>query len=186
MSRRLIFSFLLVLAAVAWSVPAPATQKDPKLDVLFAALKRADDPASAQLLEQQIWALWMQIDDTESSRLLDVGTAAMANRQYGAALSSFTALIARAPDFAEAWNKRATVYWLLDDAESSMRDIQQTLALEPRHFGALSGMALIFTERDRPAEAIKAYEAALAIDPFLPGIKDDIEMLKQRLKGEPL
>ncbi len=184
--RHLCCRLLLVLLALAWNGPASATQKDPHLDVLFAALERAEDPGSAALLEAQIWALWMRIDDERASQLLDVGTTAMANHDYGTALESFNALIARAPDFAEAWNKRATVYWLLGDDVASMRDIQQTLALEPRHFGALSGMGLILTEKNRPAEAIKAYEAALALDPFLSGAKDAVAMLKRRLKGEPL
>ncbi len=92
-------------------------------------------------------------------------------------------MVDQAPAFAEAWNKRATVLYLMGRLDESVLDIQQTLALEPRHFGALSGLALIYDALEEPAAALRSLEAALAINPHLGGSKERIDQLREKVKG---
>ena len=101
-----------------------------------------------------------------------------------AALEHFTRVIEALPDFAEGWNKRATVNYLLGRFDASVIDIQKTLTLEPRHFGALSGMALINLSLDREREALKAFEAAMRVHPYLPGAETHIRELREKIRGK--
>ena len=98
----------------------------------------------------------------------------------------FTSIIAAAPEFAEAWNKRATVYFLMGAYDLSKRDIAQTVAREPQHFGALSGLGLVETHIGNYDAALKAYEKAAKIHPFLEGYEDMVGRLKKLAKGTPL
>jgi len=90
------------------------------------------------------------------------------------------------PDFAEAWNKRATVYFLIDDYAASIADIRQTLALEPRHFGALAGLGMIFQAMDRKNDAIQVFERALEINPQLDKVREALEELKKETAGDDI
>lgn len=173
-----------VLAVLAG--PTLANQDDARLDRLFEQLAAAEDPVVARILEQRIWAIWGEIDDADSQTLLERGSVAMANNNYGEALASFDELVEREPDFAEGWNKRATLYWILGDNDASVRDIERTLTLEPRHFGALSGFGLILMAEGRNAAALGSFQAALALNPFLPAARHHILLLQQELGGEPL
>ncbi len=164
---------------------APADQKDPRLDPLFAALGTAD-AVEAQAIEQRIWAIWSETPDPEARTLLEVGSVAMANRDHRIARAAFDALVAEAPEFAEGWNKRATLLWLVGEDVASVRDIQRTLALEPRHFGALSGLGLILMARGEAERALQAFEAALAIHPTLAGARQHAERLRRERGGAPL
>ena len=101
------------------------------------------------------------------------------------ARAAFDLLVAREPGFAEAWNKRATLLYLVGDDDGSIADIQRTLALEPRHFGALSGLGLIFARQERPAQALHSLEAALAVHPQLPGGRARADELKEETAGDP-
>jgi tetratricopeptide (TPR) repeat protein len=168
------------------ALPARADQTDPRLPGLFARLGAAKDLVEARAAEATIWEIWGETLDAESAELLAQGSAAMASRAWSTAMQRFDALVAREPNFAEAWNKRATLYYLIGDYPRSVADIQKTLALEPRHFGALSGLGLIFMTIGRPQPALESFEAALAIHPFLPGARQNIEALRQQLGGEEL
>jgi tetratricopeptide (TPR) repeat protein len=117
---------------------------------------------------------------------MEEGTDAMAVQDYKTALADFTRMVTIAPDFAEGWNKRATVLWLLGDYEGSMADVDKTLALEPRHFGALWGLGTMDAALDREEEAITAFERALAVNPHLEGVSEQIEALKQRIKDKQI
>ena len=112
---------------------------------------------------------------------------AMAEARLQAALERFDRMVEQAPDFAEGWNKRATVHYLMGDYRASVRDIQRTLGLEPRHFGALSGLGLIYDAIDQPAAALRSFEAAVAINPHLGSIKERIERAAPRARrlGRP-
>ncbi len=114
------------------------------------------------------------------------GIQAMAVRNLSFALESFDRVTKLAPDFAEGWNKRATVYYLMDDLEESVQDIQRTLTLEPRHFGALSGMGLIFMQLGDDEGALRAYEEVIKIHPNAPGAQHHIRALRSKLYGDAI
>lgn len=163
-----------------------ADQDDQRLDPLFTALQEAGGPGEAREIEQRIWQVWALVDDNQSTRLMDQGNAAMAGRQYDAALGFYNDLVEREPEFAEGWNRRATLHFVTGDYRASVFDIQRTLALEPRHFGALSGLGLIYMALDENEAAIRSFEAALDIHPFMEGPKAHIERLESTLEGSPL
>ena len=183
---RLRALFWASLACLVWcgqAGPAIADQRDGRLNGLFDRLQTAPNPADAAALEQQIWQIWIESEDTASSQLMRRGMAAMADGDHELALEAFDDLVDQAPDFAEAWNKRATVYYLLGRLDESVNDIQRTLELEPRHFGALSGLALIYDAVDNPEAALRSLEAALEINPHLRGSEARIDQLRDKMKG---
>jgi tetratricopeptide (TPR) repeat protein len=110
----------------------------------------------------------------------------MQTDDYKTALADFTRMIQIAPEFAEGWNKRATVLYLVQDYEGSRADVDKTLALEPRHFGALSGLGLIDVELDRDEEAITAWEKALDLNPNMPAIRTKLDEARERLKDKQI
>ncbi|MCW5745613.1 MAG: tetratricopeptide repeat protein [Alphaproteobacteria bacterium] len=177
MLRRLICVLTVAASLIA---PAMATQKDPALDGLFARLKTVTDPQQARLLVQAIWETWTAAGDPALDALMARGLSQMQSRDLDGAIETFTALIDKAPDFAEAWNKRATVYWMRGDHDASVADIQKTVALEPRHFGAWSGLGMIFEEREQYEAAIRAYEECLKHNPHGEGLRAHIEDLKRK------
>jgi tetratricopeptide (TPR) repeat protein len=178
----LLWSVAMALAGV-W--PAAADQQDRRLDGLFARLQATSSRTEAQAAEQQIWRIWIESDDGLANRLMQGGIEAMVSRQHALALDFFDRLVERAPDFAEGWNKRATVHYLMQDYQASVFDIERTLELEPRHFGALSGLGLIYDAIGEPAAALRSYEAAVAINPHLDGTRQRIEALRRLLRGSP-
>jgi tetratricopeptide (TPR) repeat protein len=187
MQRTISIAFAVVVAlAAALAAVAHADQKDPRLDALFAELQTATGTLQGRTLTQQIWAIWVSSDNPEVNRLMSEGTDAMAVQDYKTALADFTRMITIAPDFAEGWNKRATVLWLLNDYEGSMADVDKTLALEPRHFGALWGLGVMDAALEHDEEAIAAFEKALAVNPHLEGVNEQIEALKQRIKDKQI
>ena len=121
--------------------PTAADQDDPRLDDLFAALKSADSVENALAIEGQIWRIWLEFpEEGDAKYLMRDGTEAMSDGRFADALEAFDKVTRLAPDYAEGWNKRATVLYLLGDHQRSVEDIQRTLALEDRHFGALAGL----------------------------------------------
>jgi tetratricopeptide (TPR) repeat protein len=180
----LVLTVLLALTAV--TVSAHADQTDPRLDDLFARLQEDGlSEAEAGEIQKQIWDIWTSIDDVRADSLMSLGIANMAGGDYEGAVRSFTVLIEKFPEFAEAWNKRATVYYLMGEYEASLADVRRTLVLEPRHFGALSGLGLIFYQFDEYKKAIAAYEAALEVNPHAPGAKENLEKLRKLEEGQP-
>ncbi len=179
----LIAAILLALSWFAW--PVAADQRDERLDQLFTRLKTTSDPREAKAVEQIIWHLWMDSDDATVRQLMRDGVTAMSRQQYDVALERFNRIVQHAPDFAEGWNKRATVYYLIGNYPSSVLDIERTLQLEPRHFGALSGLGLIYDAIGRPAAALRSFEAALAINPHLSGARRRVQELRRQLRGRP-
>ncbi|HET6522704.1 MAG TPA: tetratricopeptide repeat protein [Geminicoccaceae bacterium] len=184
MTRGLAFALFLVLGLGA-SPAARADQTDARLDGLFQRLKATAEEVEADAIEARIWQIWVRTEETESARLMREGILAMSRQAYADALARFDVLVEHAPAFAEAWNKRATVYYLVGDYAASVGDIMRTLELEPRHFGALSGLGLIYLELDEPAAALRSFEAALAINPHLEGARSRIDELRRRLSGRP-
>jgi tetratricopeptide (TPR) repeat protein len=182
MHRNFRLAALLALALAAGSGAAMARQDDPALDGLFERLKTVSDPSAANALQEAIWQAWIFSPDREEARLMLLGIQAMQERRMQDALSIFGELCRQAPNFAEAWNKRATVHWLLDDYEASIADIGRTLALEPRHWGALSGLGMIETERGNYLAALRAYERALEVNPHLTDMRGEVDRLKKAVR----
>lgn len=180
--HRWSLSLLLVLFAGI----SAADQFNVRLDPLFARLQRAPDAVTSAMIEQQIWRAWNEAPNDAAGRLMRRGTAAMQAGQLETALSNFNELIETEPEFAEAWNKRATVHYLLGNYQQSIADIDQTLALEPRHFGALSGLGAIFAQLEQPNAAIRAFEAVLEIYPQSNSSKRSIERLEANLESRVL
>lgn len=181
--RHLASALLLVIAVFAAGSPS-ARQDDARLDELFRRLQETVDQREARLIEGLIWTLWFESGDPETDRLLAAGNDAMGSGRHEEALRLFDRVIERDPSFAEGWNRRATLHYLMGDFDASVRDIQETLIREPRHFGALSGLGLINTALERWESAIEAYEAALKVAPLLPGAKRNIEEIKKRLNQD--
>ncbi len=177
---------LTLSLSVATLPPARADQTDPKLDPLFASLKAAQSPDDARSVEGQIWAIWGRSNDATVDRLMTAGITWLGAGEYGRALATFDQVVMKAPKFAEGWNKRATTLYLMERYDDSQRDIARVLALEPRHFGALSGLGMCDMRQHRTKQAIEALQGAQAIDPNLPGIASHIEELRKQLERESI
>ena len=175
---------MLAAASLAGPTAVAADQQDPRLGDLFVALSEAPDSGTALTIESAIWRIWLDGGDSKLNELMAQGIEAMGSHRFRDAAGRFTELILAAPAFAEAWNKRATVYYLMDRLEDSVRDIERTLALEPRHFGAISGMGLIFLQRGDEEGALGAFEKVLEIHPHARGARFHVERLRERLRGK--
>jgi Flp pilus assembly protein TadD len=163
-----------------------ADQNDPKLDELFKQLRTAPDPVSALPLENAIWQLWLSHADAAAEALMTQGIVQMNNGDLRSAVATFTELTELTPDFAEAWNKRATVYYLLGDYAASDADIAATLALEPFHFGALSGRGLVYAAQQKFEQARRALHAALEVNPNMLAVKANLEALDSMLRNRSI
>ncbi len=124
----------------------------------------------------------MYSEKEDLNALMKQGTFALGARDFELALESFNALIALAPDLAEAWNKRATLFFLMEDYKASVADVKKTLALEPRHFGAIVGMGLIYDVLGDQAAALEAFRRGLKVNPHMPNIRKKSEQLARELK----
>jgi tetratricopeptide (TPR) repeat protein len=140
---------------------ALANQDDPRLDDLFARLKATDDPAEVQQLNDQIWFIWLDSGREEIDALMLEGRRFVERGVLHSALGNFGFIIKLDPDYAEAWHRRASVHYRMGNFTSSIEDIERTLALEPRHFGALAGLGLIYLELGQERAALDALERAL-------------------------
>ena len=148
------------------------------LDTLFAKLQTATDPVAIQTLEAAIWEQWTMVPDQQQRATMLRGIAEMQQQQLKASVDTFTRLIEVAPELSEAWNKRATAYWLLGNFPASLADICETIKREPRHFGAYSGLGMIRAEMDENARAVAAFELARKWNPHIVGIDAEIARLK--------
>tara|TARA_B100000401_G_scaffold420794_1_gene346536 strand:+ start:182 stop:727 length:546 start_codon:yes stop_codon:yes gene_type:complete len=148
------------------STTVSADQNDPRLNNLFKKLNETENQKEISDLIKDIWNIWYEVDDPKVIEYFEKGIQAMRIRNYPLAVRFFNNLIKEEPNFAEGWNKRATVYFMMGDFDKSMQDIIKTLELEPRHFGALDGMGLIFIHQGQYQEAIDVYDKMLEIFPF--------------------
>ena len=168
-----------------------AEERNNKLDKLFVELKNTKDLSSAQVIENEIWEIWSihPSDDRRGFRLTELliqGTRLMDMRELSKAYEVFTKVITVESDWSEAWNKRATVLYLMKQYESSLADIEITLVLEPRHFGALSGQALNYIELNLYEKAIESYKAAQKIYPLLDSAKKMIPELEELINDQTI
>jgi tetratricopeptide (TPR) repeat protein len=156
------------------------------LDTLFFKLRNAKSLAEAQTVEQIIWSKWKKYKDPSLSEKLELGIRQMHNKNLKKALVTFTKIIEEAPDFSEALNKRATTYFLLQEYQASLLDIKATLTLEPRHFGAISGMGLIFMKSGEYRRSLMAFRKVLEIYPLSISAKVNIELIGRKLNLKSL
>ncbi len=163
-----------------------ADQTDQRLADLFSRLQTTDDANDAAAATNLIWTIWHQSGDDRINQLMHQGIAQMSTRQYADAVATFSKIIEINARFAEAWNKRATVYYLMEEYRASVKDIDRTLELEPRHFGALSGLGLIMTALGNDEASIAAFEATLAVNPFAVGAQQNLEALYAQQKRRTL
>ena len=152
------------------------------LDRLFAQLHKAEDVHAAKAVEKAIWGLWSRSDSPTAMALIQQASKAMAAQNYRVAVKLLDTAIEIRPEFAEAWNKRATVFYLEGNFEKSLADIERVLELEPRHFGALSGRGLILREMGDEAGALEAFRRALAIHPHLPAAARAVKQLESEFE----
>ena len=181
---------LLVLVMIlTFQSSVTADQNDPRLESLFEQLHLVSNQEAGNELTDQIWEIWREHPDEEVNELMRAGVMAMSTGQLSQlqrAAQIFEKIVDLDPQFAEGWNKRATVYFFLGQFEKSAEDVRQTLILEPRHFGATSGLGLIFLQLQYYQDALKAFERALEINPHLTGPKQQIRRLKEILKNDPV
>lgn len=176
---RLVLASALALAVlVSGAAAALADQTDPRLDDLFARLK-SDNLTwhDARTVESRIWLIWQKAESDEARTLMRAGLGAMRSGRLQRAQKIFTALVDAAPGFSEAWNKRATVYFMMGDFARSLADVRRTLALEPRHFGAISGLGQIYEALQDMEGAGMAYRKALEINPHMMGIRSRLQQI---------
>jgi tetratricopeptide (TPR) repeat protein len=156
------------------------------LEFLFGALKAAPDDVSAKSVEDRIWALWTSAGNETTNLLMSRSKKAMDDKDYDLALRLLGSIVEIRPDYTEAWNRRATVYFMKKDYANSLADIGKVLMREPRHFGALSGLGLIMQDIGDDKRALDAYRKALEVYPRLKGMVDKVKTLKEKVEGRDI
>ena len=185
MSRINAWLVALIGIMLAGTALAQEGRSNAMLDTLFAKLQTATDPIAIQSLESAIWEQWVMVPDAAQRELMMRGIAEMQQRELQESVGTFSKLIEMAPDLSEAWNKRATAYWLLGNFQASLSDICETVKREPRHFGAYSGLGMIRAEMGEYARAVGAFELARKYNPHIVGVDDEIARLKAMGGDEP-
>ena len=157
--------FILFLFINSFFLSAQSSQEI-ILDKLFDQLIKTNDSNNAEQLEKKIWSVWIKHpNNNKLTDKLEFGTELMQHGDYNFALRVFDNIIVTDPQWSEAWNKRATLYFFMNDFTNSLNDIEKVLSIEPRHFGALSGQARIFIKLQKYERAIKSIERALKFYP---------------------
>ncbi len=174
--QRISLTIFLIFLMVSIS---QADQNDPKLEILFNDLSQTQSEMKAQPILLEIWSIWSVAIDTKTQEKFDAGNQLMSKRQYDESILMFSDAINLQPTFAEAWNKRATVNYIIGNYEESIRDIFSTLELEPRHFGALDGLAQIYMLQNKYFKAAQVYRKILEILPYNKKAIMHLEYLEQ-------
>ena len=170
------------LALLVLPASSPADQTDPRLPDLFEVLRSATAPDRIGRAERFIWRIWHESGREDVNRLMETGIAEMGSGRLRESIATFGRVIDLAPEFAEGWNKRATARYLAGELDASIEDVERTLALEPRHFGALSGLGLLHLAKGDELGALRAFEATLAVHPRAPAARFHVQRLRAKLK----
>ena len=195
--------FLAGLFAAALTVPAAAAPSDwvqppdklphvqdgnskYNLDFLFGALKVAPNDVTAKAIEQRIWALWIASRSDTTTLLMSRVQTAVEQKDFDLAIKLLDAVIKIKPKYVEAWNRRATIYYMKKDYGRALADIREVLRREPRHFGALSGLGLIMQDIGDDKQALAVYRRALAVYPRLQRIPDLVKTLQEKVEGRDI
>lgn len=167
-------------------LPKVPADKARGLDFLFGALRAAPDEASAKHVEARIWAIWLQTPSDTVALLMTRAKAAMEVQNSDVALKLLDAVVKLRPDYVEGWNRRATLYYLRNDYAHSLADIEQVLAREPRHFGALAGLGMIMKDLGDDRRALDAFRKALAVNPHLEKVPELVKSLSEKVEGRDI
>lgn len=203
MRSRFIVALFAGTLAAAYAAPGIAAQGEwvqpPKklphvhrgdsthnLDFLFGALKAAPDEVAAKAVEERIWALWTATRSDTTTLLMARAQSAVEKHDIDLALKLLGAVIKIKPKYVEAWNRRATIYYMKKDYGRALADIREVLRREPRHFGALSGLGLILQDLGDDKQALEVYRRALAVYPRLPRIPDVVKTLQEKVEGRDI
>ncbi|MCZ7641692.1 MAG: tetratricopeptide repeat protein [Pseudorhodoplanes sp.] len=169
------------------AAPSPKrAERIENLDFLFGALKVAPDEDSAKSIEQKIWARWLVTRSDTANLLMVRVKSAVDGKDLDLAVRLLDAIIAIKPDYTEAWNRRATIYYQKKDYTRSLADLRQVLAREPRHFGAIMGVGLIMQDLGEDQRALDMYRRVIEIYPRLPRVPDLIKTLSQKVDGRDI
>ncbi|MBD8893792.1 tetratricopeptide repeat protein [Labrenzia suaedae] len=158
--------------------------REPGLNDLYSQLAEAPDDTSAARIARRIQITWLESGSATVDLLMSRSAQALKSSDYGLALDLLDVVVTLAPDYAEGWNRRATVYYLQEDFGRSLVDIERTLALEPRHWGALSGLAMIQRRLGEKDRALATFHQILKIHPGLSNARDAVEALEKGSEGE--
>jgi len=171
------------------SAKLPRPQKGDRiknLDFLFEALKVAPDAETSKAIEERIWALWFHSGSDTADLLMTRARSALDDKNTELGLKLLESILTFKPDFVEAWNRRATVYFAQKDYGRALMDIRQVLAREPRHFGALTGLGLILQEIGDDKRALEIFRRALAVNPHLDRVPDLVKQLTEKVEGRDI
>jgi len=199
------FLAALLTAAVAAGLAAPAAAQSGKrneqaakppqvsrgdrtrsLDFLFGALKVAPDDATAKAIEERIWAAWTASRSDTANLLMTRVKTAVEAKDLELAVTLLDAIVKVKPDYVEAWNRRATIFYMKKDYGRALADIRQVLKREPRHFGALAGLGLILQDIGDDKQALEVYRRALAVHPRMERIPDLVKTLQEKIEGRDI
>ncbi len=180
--HRFITALVLALTLAACGERS-VVRTDPELDALFAQLEQAADTQSAAPIEQAIWAHWAESGSPTVNILLERAAAAESDGDSDLALGFLDQASDLAPDYAEPWNRRANLAYRSEDYTGAVAAIQETLKREPRHFGALAGLGLIYEELGQQRAALEAFRAALAVHPHYGSALEGVRRLEPRIDG---
>ena len=191
---RILFAFLAALFLFgSASLPAQAddpvappvaTTREARLDQLFADLKRERNEKAAERIAARISNEWAQSGSASIDLMMQWSQKAIEDQKFDVALDFLDQVVTLQPAFAEGWNRRATAHFMMKNFGKSMSDIDRTLQLEPRHFGALSGLAQIMTVTGHKQSALEAWQKVLAIYPMMRSAQDQVGTLSEELAGE--
>ena len=171
-------------APLSFTQPVANTgERDQQLDELFSALKAAKSQSEADPIAASIWSIWNKSGSAAIDDMMQFALKLMNSAAFAPALEVLNTIVQKAPEYAEGWNRRATLYYILDQYELSLRDCEEALRREPRHFGALTGMAMIAIAQGKDAAALKHYRRALQVNPFLRERQEMIPALEKKVEG---
>src|ERR1700730_831167 len=165
---------------------APRGDRARNIDFLFDALKAAPDAEIAKEVENRIWAIWLASGSDTADLLMSRVKAAIEGKDARLAIQLLGSIIEIKPDYIEAWNRRATLFFAMKDYGRAMADIQEVLNREPRHFGALAGLGMILEEVGENKQALDAYRKALAVNPHMQKIPEQVKALSEKIEGRDI
>ena len=173
---------LIIAALIFYSNLVPADQTDDRLETLFITLSSSSDKQVIRATENQIWDIWFAHPNSDVERLMQIGVQRMNANRQSEAMIIFSQLVENFPDYAEAWNRRATLHYILGNYQESIDDIERVLSLEPRHFGALSGLGLVYLQLDQLRKAKEAFEDLIEVHPNSPNARENLRRVNKDLR----